>query len=535
MRMNRKRERVFLTGVSGFLGRYLLGELLSQKIPVIALIRPLKNKSLRDRVNELVCFIENRWGAIDLNLLTIVEGDIHQKRLGLKQLNLHLLSRQSERVIHNAAVVKFQQDGKGEPFQSNVEGTRNVINTCLDLGFTEFHYVSTAYVCGQASEKLIPEQFHQSTSQFRNAYEQSKWLAEKEVLQIGDMIKKIYRPTIIIGDSKTGYTNKIDGFLRFLELGVRFAAWQDKVNSGHKTLNLHLPWTGNEPLQLVPVDWVASWISKQMYTKPSNSEIFHLSANNAITLGSIKQIAEPILKVYGVKLGADKVTETGLEKYFLDQLNEYLPYLGQAYNFCNLNRQRESENLSPWEIKESMIARIIHFANNHFWKQQKWDNRSESVASAERKKSEGIPISAKKIDWTKELIYSLEKEMPTIVSQSKIAKTLAISINILIAISDYPGIEYRYEFQKGLLVSKYRLSRSSEIGQSDTIRFELLGETFLQIIRRELKPSKAFFDKQIEICGDIEKGLKLAVILEKIFTESSRIQEFNRESNYATA
>jgi thioester reductase-like protein len=207
---------LFLTGFPGFLGSTLLPRLLAD--------RPLARA---------VCLVQRRWAplateAVGRLALTqphtrgrieLVEGDIVEPGLGLAAGSWQA---QVTEVFHFAAAYEL-----GVPrdiaMRVNVDGTRHVLETCAGYpALRRVHYVSTCFVSGRH-----PGVFRESDldvgQAFNNFYEESKALAEREVraAMTAGLPATVYRPSVVVGDSRTGETQKYDGPYCVLQLLLR--------------------------------------------------------------------------------------------------------------------------------------------------------------------------------------------------------------------------------------------------------------------------------------------------------------------------
>lgn len=141
----------------------------------------------------------------------LVVGDITEPDLGLA-LELESLVGDISAIWHLAAVYDLSVP-RDVALRVNVEGTRNVLGLagrCGDLG--RLHYVSTCYVSGRHAG-IFSEDDLEVGQQFNNFYEESKYRAEvavREVMSDG-LPATVYRPAIVVGDSRTGATGKYDG------------------------------------------------------------------------------------------------------------------------------------------------------------------------------------------------------------------------------------------------------------------------------------------------------------------------------------
>jgi thioester reductase-like protein len=241
---------LFLTGFPGFLGSTLLPGLLAN--------RP---------VDRAVCLVQPRWaplatqaaGRLALTAphtrgrLELVEGDIVEPGLAMSPGSWQA---QVTDVFHFAAAYDLSVP-RGIAERVNVAGTRHVLDYCARFPHLRaVHYVSTCFVSGRY-DGVFRESDLDVGQVFNNFYEESKALAEREVVRAraGGLPVVVYRPSVVVGDSRTGETQKYDGPYAVLHLLLR---------QGRTAL---LPVPGRPErttLNVVPSDFVARamvWLS----------------------------------------------------------------------------------------------------------------------------------------------------------------------------------------------------------------------------------------------------------------------------------
>jgi thioester reductase-like protein len=210
-------SRNLVTGVTGFVGSHLAYRLLENGDHVIALARGSRNESPRDRVLEVLRSVagQHRDFNAHLNRLEVLEGDISQPRLGLSDEGYRHAAASSDAVWHCAASLSFEEEQREEIFRLNVGGTLQVLDLVFQTPTRNLHHVSTAYVAGM---KDFSTESEINTGQtFRNPYEESKCKAETLVADAhakGRIVARVYRPSIVIGDSDTGRATHFHGVLR---------------------------------------------------------------------------------------------------------------------------------------------------------------------------------------------------------------------------------------------------------------------------------------------------------------------------------
>ncbi len=258
-------KRVFLTGATGFLGAFLLHELLGQTWTNIhCLVRAATPVEGLEKVRQAL----SRYGleTPDFSVRIVpVCGDLAQPWLGMGEIRFQELSGVVDLVLHNGALVNFMYPyGRLKP--ANVLGTVEALRlACLGRA-KPFHYVSTLSVFGN-EEPYAPEGFREDDSVGPNAdldsgYSQSKWVAEQLVREASSrgLPAAIYRPATLAGDSRTGTWNTDDFFCRVLKGCVQLGSVPDE----------------DMPFNLIPVDFAAKAVVRLATQASSLGRTFHL-------------------------------------------------------------------------------------------------------------------------------------------------------------------------------------------------------------------------------------------------------------------
>src|SRR5262249_42157478 len=159
-----------------------------------------------------------------------------------------------------AASLQLFSDENGEPFRTNVEGTRGIIDWAQRHDVSTVYAVSTAYTCGWNSG-TIREEFHDPMPECQTDYERSKWTAEsllKEWSTQPGRTLTVFRPSFLIGDSETGHTTQFAGFYQFARLVSVLKNQFNHTNNGARTyIPLRIPGRPQDRQNIVPVDFVA--------------------------------------------------------------------------------------------------------------------------------------------------------------------------------------------------------------------------------------------------------------------------------------
>src|SRR4051812_3721699 len=193
----------FFTGFPGFIGKRLIRKLLSDDpdLRVVALVEENMVDRARASAADLQC--EDR--------VEILQGDIGERDLGIPVTDYERLQRETTVAYHLAAIYNLAVPLK-VALRVNVDGTGNVLDLCAGCEQLErLNYVSTAYVAGDRTGHVYEHELVMGQG-FKNHYESTKFQAEAWVRDRMDEIPTtIYRPAIVVGDSRTGETQKFDG------------------------------------------------------------------------------------------------------------------------------------------------------------------------------------------------------------------------------------------------------------------------------------------------------------------------------------
>lgn len=187
-----------VTGATGFLGGHFLRYLLRcSTARVVALTRATAVAAYNERLAHLEQLHPDR--------IQHVEGDVRVPGLGIDAAQRIWLSEKVDAMWHFAADTRFEAILRDELFRANEEGTRNVVRFAQSLQrLRHFHHVSTAYVAGDGrGGSTVPEMALERPIAFKNPYEESKFAAERVVVDSG-LPATIYRPSIILGERVSG-------------------------------------------------------------------------------------------------------------------------------------------------------------------------------------------------------------------------------------------------------------------------------------------------------------------------------------------
>lgn len=279
-------RNILITGATGFIGRRLLKLILDTKDNVYVLTRKKSLKKLPSKIK-------------------IVRGDIRNPNVIENKKLLDQIKNEITDIYHLAAIYDLAVD-KQTARETNITGTKNILQLARSMkNLNSFNHISTIAVAGDYSGIFYEYNFDEG-QKFSNWYAWSKFESEKLVRNyFGYIPIRIFRPGAVIGDSRTGEMDKIDGpyyIILLLTLGIHFIT----------------PLSDETRVPIVPVDFVAeaiNYLSRREETinktfcltdpaPPAYSEFIDIICEKLETFKPLKNInLKPVLPVieYPVK------------------------------------------------------------------------------------------------------------------------------------------------------------------------------------------------------------------------------------------
>jgi thioester reductase-like protein len=361
---------LFVTGITGQVGQYLLREMLRAGRPFAALVRSRPGDDARARLAELV----ERWSepGFPAPRFACLEGDITRPGLGLSDADRDWIAGHCDSILHNAASLTFYGiDRAKDPWLANLTGTENVLDVCRATGLRAMHYVSTAYVCGTRTG-VIREDELMAPPGFRNDYEECKHAAEKVVREAGlfDSLT-IYRPSMIIGDYHTGYTATYHGLYPYLQFAHLLAVYSPRNENGLFHIPVRLNLTGDETRNLVPIDWVGAVMAHILLHPAHHGKTYHLTPAEPVTARTIEHAMSTKFGYYGVEFAGPDAHKDGnytdIEKQFFEYVQTYQPYWNAEPTFDCANTRAAAPHLPCPTLDVAYLHRLIDFAVEDRW------------------------------------------------------------------------------------------------------------------------------------------------------------------------
>ncbi len=266
-------ELLLVTGATGFLGMHLVRQLLDRN-PELSLALLIRDKPGQSGLQRAESFLP----PAHLSRVQVLSGDVSLPNLGLDNKVRDQLNSNVTRVIHSAATVRFDHT-LDEARQTNVEGTRHILDfAAASRNLRSFAYVGTAYVAGERNGVILESELAVGQG-YRNTYEQTKSEAETLVRSRLDSLPGIIlRPSIIVGDSRTGATSSF-----------KMMYWPLKIYA--RGLWRTVPGYPDAVLDIVPVDFVADAIAQAIFDDAALGATMHICAGPRAS-ATIQQIAQ---------------------------------------------------------------------------------------------------------------------------------------------------------------------------------------------------------------------------------------------------
>ncbi|HVP02463.1 MAG TPA: SDR family oxidoreductase [Solirubrobacteraceae bacterium] len=256
----------FVTGATGFIGRNLVERLLERGGDIHVLVR----EGSRERLDALI----ERWGA--QGRVHPVVGDLAAPMLGIDEAWIDEHRGKIDHVFHLAAIYDMTAPEERNEIL-NVGGTRNLVALANALQPQILHHTSSVAAAG-AYKGLFREDMFDEGQKLPSPYHRTKFESERIVREEATVPWRVYRPAIVVGDSRTGEMDKIDGPYYFFKA----------IQRARDLLPQWFPLAGPEvgDTNIVPVDYVADAMDAIAHREGVDGQAFHLAAPRMTKAGA---------------------------------------------------------------------------------------------------------------------------------------------------------------------------------------------------------------------------------------------------------
>jgi nucleoside-diphosphate-sugar epimerase len=487
-------QRVALTGATGFVGGYILRELLAAGRHVVVLARAGNASQAAQRVAAMLARSGGDAARVATHQVSVLASDLCQADLGLDRASMDCL-RQCPTLVHAAACVEFESQSNGDPERTNLLGTQHLWQAVRGGRLRHWVQVSTAYVAGIQAGPVMEDALSPLT--FRNAYESSKWRAEQFLRRAAaDTLcgLSILRPGIVVGEHANGRTSNYQGFYRPLRLIAQLIRQQERRADGRCRLPLRLELDPAAEPNLVPVDWVARVISEVAGTARHGTVTYHLTPSRPATNHELVAAIGEHWRCDGLEFasGADQDNKTAAERWFCKGVAAVSPYWRDEPRFDQRHFEKAFPDLPCPIVEREAVRRMLQFAERDGWGRP-----------ALRSATGGFPCG----DY-------LQRFLPTYAPQSLLPRINDLTVHVTFCLSGPGGGTWTCVLDQGEVVRVVP-------GRADDKQLTFAGssEAFGRIVRGELSPPRAFMERAFEIEGPLETGLKLAMIFGQFVEE----------------
>ena len=248
----------FVTGATGFIGQFLVRNLLKRGEPIYVLVRKGSMKKLDAQ--------RASWGDAGKEVIPVV-GDLGKPKLGVSDADIRKLKGKIDHLFHLAAIYDLKATPEAQK-EANVLGTRHAVQFAQAINVGCFEHVSSIAAAG-LYDGVFREDMFEEAEDLDHPYFKTKHDSEAVVRDECKRPYRIYRPGFVVGDSKTGYTDKVDGPYYFFKLLQRI---RDAVPPWFPMIGIE-----GGRINIVPVDFVANALDYIAHKKGLDGKTFHLT------------------------------------------------------------------------------------------------------------------------------------------------------------------------------------------------------------------------------------------------------------------
>ncbi|OAN18149.1 short chain dehydrogenase [Photobacterium jeanii] len=262
----------FLTGGTGFLGRNLIHRLLKRDGTIYVLCR---NKNAQQRLATW-----QQENGVEEGRIQAVFGDLTQEKLGIAEQDIANLKGKIDHFFHLAAIYDLSA-GAEEQQAVNVMGTQNAMDAAELLTAGCFHHISSIAAAGLYDGHFREDMFDEAEN-LDHPYFSTKHQAERTVRENCKIPFRVYRPGMVVGDSKTGVADRVDGPYYFFKMIQRIRgvlpAWMPTIGLEGGRLNI------------VPVDYVVDAVDHIAHKSELDGNCFHITDPKPYRSGEVLNI-----------------------------------------------------------------------------------------------------------------------------------------------------------------------------------------------------------------------------------------------------
>jgi len=259
----------FVTGATGFIGHHLVDRLLDRKGTIYVLVRKRSMDKFEVR--------RQAWGRRAATRVVPIAGDLSEPNLGVSAADRKRLNGKIEHLFHLAAIYDLKA-GSEEQDAANILGTDHAIQFAHAIDVGCFHLVSSIASAGLYRGTFREDMFEEAAG-LAHPYFRTKHESEALVRKRCKRPWRVYRPGIVVGHSRTGEIDKVDGPYYFFKM----------IQKLRRALPAWFPLIGFEGgyINIVPVDYVAGAMDHLAHLPGHDGECFHLTDPRQRRVGEV--------------------------------------------------------------------------------------------------------------------------------------------------------------------------------------------------------------------------------------------------------
>ncbi|GAB3092140.1 SDR family oxidoreductase [Lysobacter terrae] len=258
----------FVTGATGFIGRYLVSKLLERKGTIHVLVRKDSQKKFDAIAKKM------GW---DPKRVVVVPGDMTAAKCGVSAAQVKALTGKVKHFFHLAAIYDLSADAASQR-AANIDGTQHALDLAAAIGAGCFHHTSSIAAAGLYPGVFREDMFDEAEG-LDDPYLSTKHESEGLVRKEKRIKWRIYRPGMVVGHSQTGEIDKIDGPYYFFTL----------IKKMREMLPQWMPTLGIEGgrINIVPVDYVVDAMDHIAHKPKLDGHCFHLTDPEPMRVGEV--------------------------------------------------------------------------------------------------------------------------------------------------------------------------------------------------------------------------------------------------------
>ncbi len=373
-----RNRNVLLTGATGIMGSWVLGEALARGFSPVVLLRDPDHARAAARIETV---LEHLGRPDDMERIRIVLGDARHPHLGLAPREEAELRECIGAFVHCAACTSFNPSQDDEIWATNVDGVAHILEFIQGTSIPLYH-VSTAYVAGKrvgvAHETELDE-----GQEFNNAYERSKFESEKMVRRAfkeGRATGCIFRPSIIMGSSTDG---RILQFMNFYNVMRMIDLLSQRRTNQECLIRVEADIRGTK--NLIPVDWAVQAMWHIIELEGPTGLAYHLTNSNPMTHYEMEMWSNVLLseKSQRIELVSEIEGElTSLEGLIASSFSNYRPYMGLEPSFDRTNTDKALRGAHAFpDMNPEYFRRLMAYAQSEKWRSL-FDKRKPALRRA---------------------------------------------------------------------------------------------------------------------------------------------------------